>query len=461
MKTEIRKLKFFVVLSLCLSIMPRTTAQDEYEQRVYDIYKNFQSQDITDEMWETQFNELREDVYEIQVGDNLWDISKIFFGDGFYWSKLWSVNDKITNPHEIEPGSVIRFIRGSEDAPPTISTEKKSQNLLWSKNESSLNVALLPDSEDTTEEQMDYSAQVATKDPIYLLPGAPSLPKAKKPTKPVLKRFPRSLHSKEITNIQFDGSGFSFEGFPELPKEAFVTLSSYIVDEWPETSGHLIENEGDNLVAPDLTYTYLEMSEKADVGEVFTVIRKADHLNFAEGEEKVVLVLGQVKLTEALPEGENRFRAQVVKSIAPIMKSDLLLRTPLPIATLSNEGQPKQLSTKIMGGMADDKQKFFTEGAVVYLDKGKEDGVNSDDLLAVSAARRSRNENPEVAEKPVYSGLIKVVQTGAHRSTALVVQATDELRVGDETGVTVKSRDVTTSENLSDVVNDEDSKAVE
>lgn len=62
-------------------------------------------------------------TYEIVKGDTLWDICKKILGDPWYWPKLWSINDYISNPHLIYPGSIIKFYAGSETATPSLTIE--------------------------------------------------------------------------------------------------------------------------------------------------------------------------------------------------------------------------------------------------------------------------------------------------------------------------------------------------
>ncbi len=45
--------------------------------------------------------------YIVQKGDTLWSICQRFFQNPYYWPKLWSFNDAITNPHWIYPGDLI------------------------------------------------------------------------------------------------------------------------------------------------------------------------------------------------------------------------------------------------------------------------------------------------------------------------------------------------------------------
>ncbi len=51
-------------------------------------------------------------IYTIKKGDTLWDISKRFIDDPYYWPNVWANNPDITNPHLIFPGQQIRIIDG-------------------------------------------------------------------------------------------------------------------------------------------------------------------------------------------------------------------------------------------------------------------------------------------------------------------------------------------------------------
>ena len=51
-------------------------------------------------------------IYTIKKGDTLWDLSKRFIDDPYYWPNVWSKNPEITNPHLIYPGQKIRILDG-------------------------------------------------------------------------------------------------------------------------------------------------------------------------------------------------------------------------------------------------------------------------------------------------------------------------------------------------------------
>ena len=56
--------------------------------------------------------------YRIQGGDTLWGLSRMLYGDGHFWPKVWSQNQDISNPHLIRQGHTLQFLMGSEDDTP-------------------------------------------------------------------------------------------------------------------------------------------------------------------------------------------------------------------------------------------------------------------------------------------------------------------------------------------------------
>ena len=51
------------------------------------------------------------EIYTVRRGDTLWDITGRYYGNPWYWPRVWSYNPEVTNPHWIYPLDRLRLRR--------------------------------------------------------------------------------------------------------------------------------------------------------------------------------------------------------------------------------------------------------------------------------------------------------------------------------------------------------------
>jgi len=77
------------------------------EKKITKYYKRMGV--LEDGIWHSWLKKNYSEVYIIQKGDTLWDISDKFLDSPWYWPKIWEMNKYITNPHWIYPGNELKF----------------------------------------------------------------------------------------------------------------------------------------------------------------------------------------------------------------------------------------------------------------------------------------------------------------------------------------------------------------
>ena len=98
------------------------------EKKLNQIYKQFNAEPTSAEMWSTKTADRDADTYTIQKGDTLSSISRTLFGDPTFWPKIWSINSKeIKNPHFIYPGAKVSFFPGDGLDTPTVAVGNDSK----------------------------------------------------------------------------------------------------------------------------------------------------------------------------------------------------------------------------------------------------------------------------------------------------------------------------------------------
>ncbi len=357
------------------------------------------------------------DEYTIQKGDTLWDLSQKFLNNPWYWPKIWSLNPSIENPHWIYPGNKLRIVpgEGGAQAPAQVAEEQAPG--------------------------IDASANSAPEEPA---PGADPVVAVSPPATPDLDVISKGSRESEAALSSVSVSGkLSFTPPPVVS----VRSSGLVSPEELRASGTLEASfeEREMLATYDTAYARFKDEVSVKPGDKLLIFRpEADivdpvsHRTLARqtktvGVAKVLSIDGQqatVQIERTFEEMERGDRVRLWspedKRIAPRPNTvDLRGRIVQALNSgLTTYGEAHQVF--INRGSADGVQEGNTFAVVRHGDGLNNVAVTQSYTAGAAGARAASVETP-----PENVGLLLVVDTHEHLSTALVVKSVRELQAGD------------------------------
>lgn len=223
----------------------------------------------------------------------------------------------------------------------------------------------------------------------------------------------------------------------EPPYYHYPAINSVgFIREKPVSSlGSIFKVKGDKVMIAHEDMVYIRPTGKAAfaIGDRFTIYRPLRPIK--DGKTKVLvgiqhLILGLVEITEA----HSGFAiGRIVQSFRPIELNDLLVpyqeRSPKITLTQSKKG----LEGKIIA--SEGHEIMFGEHTVVFIDKGRKDGVRVGQLYSVYYQEKGHID-PKAKEAvllpPVDFGRILILHTEEATATALITKADKAIRPGQK-----------------------------
>lgn len=316
------------------------------------------------------------DQYIIQPGDTLWDISSKFLGNSDNWPSLWSVNEQITNPHWIYPGNRIVFVAGTEIEPPGYS--------------------LAPGE--------PYVHEGYVTPTVYFEEG-------------VMECGPDARFNEPLRSTQYRAPALLEDG-RELDKLGSVYKARLAS-----------ASQGER----DLLYLELDDPGYAECGDIVSLVRRERRrVRHPEGGSRyggLYRVLGEARILHLQ---DDIATAVVRRSYFEIMRGDeVAVRIPTTVE-LEVEPPHGSLEGVIVARLGEDENNLASQGEVVFLDRGRADGVRVGNAFYVLERRDAfidlKKDDPRLPASVIAR--IVVVRVDENTSTGVVVQAAQAISTG-------------------------------
>jgi len=356
----------------------------------------------------------RPDSHEVRPGDTLWDLSRQYFGDPFLWPEIYRLNTNVVeDPHWIYPGEVLR-LQGGPD------------------------VAAVP-SEDTPvppEPGAPVSAEAA---PDSGMAGAPADSNMAEPglaeaqvgelqdTQPERDADDLSaLFGHQQREVENGIEGGISRLYRPIREDEFYS-SGFLSEEQKLPFGQLLGSVTPQQISTSSPHKgariYSEVGirppegAKYEVGDTLLIIRIDREIN----DWGLVLVpTGLIRVTDVSGAEDV---GVVVQQYAQILNNQFLL----PAEKFPDPGSVRSvpISDGVQGHVIQSRDLQQLKGPldVLFIDRGRKDGVNLGDIFEVRSSKRYVEAPQGEAETlDEVMALVQVVHVGEQSSSVRIAK---------------------------------------
>ncbi len=408
------------------------------ERELLSMAQNIQGQ-ISDSEWDEVSTAAQANSYTVVKDDWLFKISKRFFGSGFYYPKIWSLNSYITNPHFIEPGMVLSFTTGSGSQAPEVKLGTFSSDELAAKpgeagNRDAADLANFGDEakpkwidEKTALSEQGIYFQYASEETMEDLTkvGEQALNKEYENYDPPRSDFDVII-PKNYDKTGFDKNSRIYYSF----KEGFY-LSTFVSTNIVQDFGSITNGPDENIffIQKDRAYVKFDETINALAGDKFSVYSAGGKVKHASSDRQgyKYTIVAQIKLLRKI---QDKWEVEFEEVSGTPQRGDRVTTYTPKIDRITKTYNSRMVEAAILASY-EPIQTLIGFGAVVYLDRGRADGLEMGNTLEVYGFK-DRLTKQNITDQPTYNlGELTVITLTDNFATALVTKSVRDFYVGD------------------------------
>jgi hypothetical protein len=353
--------------------------------------------------------------HTVRQGDTLWDLAKQYRGDPFLWPDIYRMNTAVVaDPHWIYPGEVLR-LAGADTMPsvPTDDTPASPAEVAQAADSVSTPAAPTADSaapapvadsntESDTRNQptlAQLTSATSSDDGATPLFGPRRADMLQETIRTYIEQPYRPLRRSE-----FYSSGFLTEG-EDLPFGKVVG---------PVTPQQ-IRSEGGNASALPYSLIAVEAPRAAtyQIGDTLLIAQLGGELR---PHDEIVMPTGLARIVDTV---SGRYIASVDATYGPIRNGQRVLPAEkfTPSGTEHAVAVSEGVHARLLGGPG--RQEMKTPQMVLFLDKGRADGVAAGDLFELRRRPERLTDGGQRINELMAT--LQVVHVREHSATARII----------------------------------------
>jgi hypothetical protein len=385
--------------------------------------------------WDNIIKKAKVERYEIKPGENLKTVSKMFFGTEQYYTKLWSLNPQITNPNEIEPGTIISFDSGDTENMPNVSLGEFSDDEITSNKKKGLNYS----SGD------DANQPGWIKERKKLIDQGVYFQFASEETYEDLERLERDKKNNEwekydppISQISINepGNEYDTSGFDKNAKIVFSYKEGFFLNTFVTTNViqdlgevYAAKNEAIFIHKYDTLYVKFDRTAKVKPGDNFTIYSMGGEVKHPISDRSGFLytTTGQIRTVRKI---DDVWECYLFDQSGVIQRKDRITVFTPKIGKIAKTFGKRSVEAAIIGAYKE-SLSGISFGDVVYLDRGRADGVELGNIFEIYSFV-DKGTDKKITPSPTYRiGELTVINITDNFATALVTNSKSDIGLGN------------------------------
>lgn len=384
--------------------------------------------------WSEIVSNSKIEKYSVKEGDTLSSISKTIFGTEDYAAKIWSLNPQITNPNNLEAGMVLAFDTGDPNVLPNVklgefSDDEVASNKKGSTYRGSLEAYLPPWIKERKKliEQGVYF-QFASEETYEDLERLEHMQKNNE-----WEKYDPPISDMQVREPgeEYDSSGFDKTAKIEFNYREGFFLNSFVSTNVIQDVGEIYaaKNESIFMHKYDTIYVSFDKGAKVKPGDLFSIYSSGGEIKHPISDRAGFLftTTGQIKTVKKI---DDVWECYLFDQSGIIQRKDRVTVFTPKIGKIARTYGKRNVEAAIIGSYRD-TITGIAFGDVVYLDRGRADGVELGNIFEVYSFV-DRGTDKKITASPTYKiGELVVINITDNFSTALVTRSSNEMKLGN------------------------------